>query len=324
MDVELLRRLVECHSTTGDEDEVMAVMKEAFRDCGLHTASLGRYALVARNGKSRGANPAVLICAHADSPGFIVQSIKDGVGNAVELGKPYVEEGTDVPVVAKRGKLKFKGTLRCEESDKFLRCHEAGLCRGDRVCFEGTQLEDGDFLKGPFLDNRLGCFVLCELARSLDWASGVDVALAVTGGEEFTGFGASVLANHYKPDMVFCLDATYVDDDQEIKFGHGPVLTVTDKSVALGQVVVDQFTKLCSELGIDIQAEIYNYSGTDAVAFPRAGLTGLVFPVLMPTKGNHSNEEIVNRHDLQAEIDLMRKLCGNQDALVRLKAISEW
>ena len=110
-------------------------------------------------------------------------------------------------------------------------------CRpGDRLCYHGSLAQDeGTGLCGPFLDNRLGCAVLCELARRLAAARlGLDVVLGATCCEEMGGFGAPVLAQTVRPDLAVCLDATYDSLTQGVCLGAGPVLTLSDASVLLG------------------------------------------------------------------------------------------
>jgi endoglucanase len=188
----------------------------------------------------------------------------------------------------------------------------AGVRPGDRLCFHGALAAAADGrLTGPFLDNRLGCAVLCELARRLATAAtGVNVVLGATACEEMGGFGAPVLAQAIRPDLVICLDATYDSAETDVHLGGGPVLTLSDASVLLGCRERDRALEFAAAAGISLQTEVYNYSGTDARAFPHLGLPGRVYPLLLPTTGNHSPQETAARGDVEALLDLLGAVCA--------------
>ena len=100
----LLFDLLKCHGTPGDEDEVAELLLKTWKNAGWMTQSLGRYAVTAV--REPDGNPAdvqtVLICAHMDSPGFIVQSINDDQSaNAINIGYPHFED-QEVAVVVKQ------------------------------------------------------------------------------------------------------------------------------------------------------------------------------------------------------------------------------
>ena len=314
--------LLKCHATPGDEDEVAALLLNAWKAAGWKTQSLGRYAVTAvrePDGDSDDAQT-VLICAHMDSPGFIVQSINDdGSANAVNIGYPHFEEENVAVMVKQADGRKFSGTLcnHAEQQPEYPLTASSPLMRGDRVCYAAEPSIHDHFIESPFLDNRLGCFALCEIANSIR-SSNLRIMLAATSGEEFTGFGASVLAAHCKPDLVICLDATYEEEVQNVLIGNGPVLTVTDKSVLLGQKTVESIKRHCAEWNVPLQTEIYNFSGTDARAFPSQGVTAPVLPILIPTTGNHTPLETAAMQDIEALNKLLFKLCADKTAVASL------
>jgi putative aminopeptidase FrvX len=57
-----------------------------------------------------------------------------------------------------------------------------------------------------------------------------------------------------------------------------------------------------------LQTEVYNYSGTDARAFPHQGLPAPVYALLLPTRGNHTPTETAHVADLHAWLDLLHAL----------------
>ena len=91
-------------------------------------------------------------------------------------------------------------------------------------------------------------------------------------------------------------DITYTDEKQAIRMGQGPVITLSDASVLLSPTLRDRLL----QAPVPLQTEVYNYSGTDARAFPAQGIPTPAIPVLIPTEGNHSPCEILHPADLAA------------------------
>jgi putative aminopeptidase FrvX len=126
------------------------------------------------------------------------------------------------------------------------------------------------------------------------------------------GFGAPVLARAVEADFVVCLDATYDNPAQGVRVGRGPVLTLSDASVLLGCRERDAVLAFAESAGVRLQTEVYNYSGTDARAFPHAGLPGRVLPLLLPTTGNHTPSEGAQRADVEGLLALLGAVCGGK------------
>lgn len=318
----LLFDLLKCHATPGDEDEVAELLLKIWKDAGWTTQSLGRYAVTAV--REPDGTPAdtktILVCAHMDSPGFIVQSVnKDLTANAINIGYPHFKEPETAVVIKQADGQKIPATLYNQPEDMkiYPLSAESPLMRGDRLCYACEPSVRDGIIESPFLDNRLGCFALCEIAAAVK-SPNFRVMLAATSGEEFTGFGASVLAAHCKPDLIICLDATYEEEEQNVLIGNGPVLTVSDKSVLLGRKTVESLKRHCAAWGVPLQTEIYNFSGTDARAFPSQGIMAPALPILIPTTGNHTPLETASLKDIEALNTLLFKLCMDEAAVASL------
>ena len=318
----LLFDLLKCHATPGDEDEVAEILLKTWKEAGWTTQSLGRYAVTAvrePDGAPADAKT-ILVCAHMDSPGFIVQSVnKDLTANAINIGYPHFDEPETAVVVKQADRQKIPATLYNQPEDMkiYPLSAESPLMRGDRLCYACEPSVHDGIIESPFLDNRLGCFALCEIAAAVK-SPKFRVMLAATSGEEFTGFGASVLAAHCKPDLIICLDATYEEEEQNVLIDNGPVLTVSDKSVLLSQKTVESLKRHCAAWGVPLQTEIYNFSGTDARAFPSQGITAPALPILIPTTGNHTPLETASLQDIEALNTLLFKLCTDEAAVASL------
>ncbi len=308
-----LLHLLACHSTPGDEAEVWQLLEQHWHAAGLTLTPLGDYALTATT-PARRRRPILLITAHMDSPGFAVDRLpaargsRKAVAGLTRLGGAAFP-GQQVPgllktrsgktpvLICKHAKPGNEPDFSCEPLPA-ARHLPPDLRHGDRVCFAGTPELTGDKIVAPFLDNRLGCWLLTALAPQLTtWKTPWQIVLAATGSEEFGGFGASVLAHHVRADLAIVLDATYASKEQQVHLGGGPVLTLSDASVLLSPARRDQIADALSTAGIPLQTEVYNFSGTDARAFPRLGQTCPVLPLLLATTGNHSPQETADCRD---------------------------
>ncbi len=325
---DILQNLVACHSTPGDEDDVAKLLLDQWSQAGWTLQGHGRYAISATSPKWHDDWLTVMICAHMDSPGFIVQSVNADRIVAVTLGGISAEtaEGAAVTVKTATGTVPAQVWAMPERPSSFQVICQHPISRSDRICFTPTFKEMHGDVTAPFLDNRLGCHHLVMLAKafssmaSVGCPQAVNIILAATAQEEFTGFGAAVLAKACTADLVICLDATYADEEQGVLLGNGPVVTISDKSVVLGPKQAECLQKLCQHWGLPLQTEIYNYSGTDARAFPQQGCDAPVYPILLPTTGNHSPMETAQLCDILALQKLLVKLCGDRKAVKALSS----
>ncbi|MCL1887457.1 MAG: M28 family peptidase [Kiritimatiellaeota bacterium] len=309
----LLEKLLSAHATPGDETAVADILLAAWRDAGLATRRLGAHAILADTAP-RSRKPPLLITAHMDSCGFAVDRV-DTLG-LVPLGHPDTAKASISVILKTRAGL-FRGTLRrklrADKTPDFW-FHPADgerpeAAHGDRVAFAPSFARDGNMISSPFLDNRMGCWLLARLAPLLKkWKLPRRVILGATGSEEMCGFGASVLARETKPAAAVVLDTTYVNPAQNVRLGNGPVLTLSDKSILLSLDLRDRLLAVFRDAGQPLQTEVYNFSGTDARAFPLAGLSGPVVPLLVPTTGNHSPRETADLRDAEILLAMLRHI----------------
>ncbi len=305
MKIETLKEFCALHATPGDEGEVFGALRRRWLAQGLEVVQLGAYAVYAMAGERKKADT-VLLMAHADSPGFTVESIvSETVLNVLVLGGIAAQKFAGARLVLKTASERVMGTLQAVEEGvewqrtESLRVVLDGPCttvqKGDRLSWVPLwEVEDG-FVVSPFLDNRIGCALVADwYDEHVGALAEVNVIVAATAMEEVTGFGADVLARQVGADAVISLDVTYESEHQGVKMGLGPVVTLSDKSVILSPAFRDRLLGC----GVRLQTEVYNYSGTDARAFPSQGLPTPVVPLLLATDGNHSPRERIAVADL--------------------------
>lgn len=304
MNLETLKHFCSLHATPGDEGEVFDALMTRWKKQGLDTQRLGNYAVIAQPGERKKADT-VLLLAHADSPGFIVQAVLSPHELDV-LALGGITPDGDAELILKTATEKMPATLhRPLALDQWTRSDAlrvtlekpcTSVRKGDRLCWASHWESTDECVTSPFLDNRIGCALIADwydLHR--DAFADMNVILAASAMEEVNGFGANVLARHVNADLVLVLDVTYTDEKQSIAMGKGPVITLSDASVLLSPTLRDRILSAETPL----QTEVYNYSGTDARAFPAQGIPTPAIPVLIPTEGNHSPRERLNPADLR-------------------------
>ncbi len=315
----LLFELLKCHATPGDEDEVAHLLRQAWQQAGLTVTAHGRYAISAR-GPDRPQRPTLLICAHMDSPGFTVEEIHSEYLKVIPLGGAHFE-ADEVPAVLKTAGKRIEVRLRQDTQEERPRYYVHGQVsagHGDRLCYVAAPQIRDDTISSPFLDNRLGCFVVARLARlALEATLPCNLVLAATAFEEMGGYGAPVLAKAIQPDAVICIDTTYASNFQKVLLGGGPVLTLSDKTVNLGEIAHRQIRQFFAAHQLPLQTEVYNTSGTDAKAFPMLGLPGPVLALLFATTGNHTQLETASLADLESMVRAIEVLARHGDPLFR-------
>ncbi len=330
--IHLLRELTGAHSTPGDEQAVAAILAKEWTRSGWRVREHGGYALSAERKKPGGTKrPRLLICAHMDSPGFIVD--RPGwrlSGNSVNarvhlttLGSPCFEGRRTAARLKCRngifaGIIRKKGALDCPEYDfetPRAVAESADIGIGDRVCFAADFAADESVITAPALDNRAGCWMLCRLAGAQPgWNRRFELVLGAVGSEEMGGFGAHVLAARVQADLVIVLDTTYEAEEQGVRLGGGAVLTLSDQSILVSPAQRDRLAHIMTKAKVPIQFEAYNYSGTDARAFPLQGCCTPVIALLLPSRGNHSPRESAALADLdhwERAVRALEKFYGN-------------
>src|SRR5579875_1464014 len=228
--LENLSTLTNLDGPSGYEKEVSDFLKASFSK--YIYAEVDRIGnVIARNeGKKK---PKVLVCAHMDEVGFIVQDIDEngflklspigGWDERIILGMPVKLLGKEkvIGVFATTPPHILKG----EEAAKPVRIEE---CFVDTGLSKKELLEKGidigsfavpyskfitnkDLIITKALDDRVGCTYLLEIAKianSFDY----ELVLGASVQEEVGSRGAKVLASNVEPDLAIVLECTVAAD----------------------------------------------------------------------------------------------------------------
>ncbi len=192
---------------------------------------------------------------------------------------------------------------------------EMGIHVGTVITFEDELFKlNNKYWCGRALDNRIGGFMIAEVARRLKENNvklpfGLYVVNAVQ--EEIGLRGAEMIAARIKPDVAIITDVCHdthspmydkkLDGDQ--KAGLGPVLTV-------GPAVHNNLLKMLMDVAdakkISFQRSASSRStgtDTDAFAYSNEGVPSAL--ISLPLKYMHTTVETAHEEDIEKVIDLM-------------------
>ncbi len=341
--MELLERLINAHGVSGNEGQIREVIRKEITPLvdEVWTDSSGN--LVAHE---KGRPPRIMLSAHMDEIGLMVREITtNGLLLCAAVGgvNPLAMIGTRVTVEG--AKEDVHGLITTREISCGYDVEElpgiddlavdTGLSREElirRGVTVGSFLEPnkqtnwlvhGDMISGKALDDRVGCYVLIEVARQLR-KSKQDVFFAFTVQEEIGLYGAKTSAFAIRPRWAIVVDVTPALDLAEdadkstvISVGSGPCLLHMDESfiadAGLNRVILD----VADKLGIKLQHEVSSFGTTDAtnISTVRRGVPAAT--VSVPVRNVHSTLEIANRHDVAGAIKLLVELLRKPPAELR-------
>ncbi|MES2387747.1 MAG: M42 family metallopeptidase [Bacteroidota bacterium] len=192
---------------------------------------------------------------------------------------------------------------------------DMGVHVGSVAVFDDEFMElNNKFFTGRALDNRMGGFMIAEVARLLKENNTMpDFCLYIVNSvqEEIGLRGAEMIANRLKPDVAIvtdvCHDTTspmYKKQEQgDQRCGLGPVLTY---GPAVQNNLLNMIIGVAKDNSIPFQrASAYRATGTDTDAFAYAAGGVASALISLPLKYMHTTVETVNKEDVQSVIKLI-------------------
>lgn len=325
MDFTALRELIEIDSPTGYTTRACRYVYD-------HLAGLGWNPELTNKGAVKcalGDAPRLGLAAHVDTLGLMVSGIKyDGTLAVTSLGAPSFSsaEGEYVRILTQAGPA-YTGTLLLnnpsshannqretqprttdtmhirldEEVRNDLEVAALGVRAGDIVCFEPRYREAGGFLKGRFMDNKAGCFVLFEVAKRLAAAGRrVPVELFFSNYEEVGHGGAGGYAETVRELLV--IDMGVVGHGLS---GHEQTCSICakDSSGPYDFEFRQTLIALAQRHRIPFAVDVYPFYSSDGSAALRAGLDLRVALIGPGVAASHGVER-THRRGVEATIDL--------------------
>ena len=329
-----MERLLTAPSVSGYEQPIQRVVREyagAFAD-EVHTDVHGNVAAVV----NAGGFPRIMIAAHCDQIGFVVQHIDSngylyfsavgGHDNAVLVGQPVTVWTAGGPVdgvigrkavhllsAADRGKAPEIAKMWVDIGAADQAEAESAVAAGDPITFRlgVTELRNRR-IASPALDNKAGVWAMLEAARRLADTGGFDAAVyAVSTVQEEIGVrGAQTAAYRVDPQVGLAVDvnhATDVPDAERKKIGHtevggGPVIV---RGPNVNPRVFEIACAAAERAEIPYQTAAHpGATPTDARALQvsRGGTAAGLFKI--PNRYMHTTVELVSLDDMERTAEL--------------------
>ena len=217
---------------------------------------------------------------------------------AIHTRKKYVEEGPD------QHELWIDVGLKNKEDVK-----SAGIETGCLVTFDDKLREIGDYWVGRSLDNKIGGYIILEVARRLhDEGINLPFHLQIINlvQEEVGLYGAKRIAKRVNADLALVHDVCHNTNtprvekskDGDVKGGMGPCIEYTAQN---HRKINSKLREISEEKNIPLQLTVGSY-GNDTMAFFLENIPTAILAT--PLKYMHTTVEMAHKDDVANAISL--------------------
>jgi endoglucanase len=332
-EMKLLEKLISSLGVSGSEMKVRDIIINEIKPYvdEIYVDKLGN--LITRK---KGTKPKVMLASHMDEIGLMIKVIDENgkiycsmvghtepiylLGQRVDIQTrddiihgitTTVEMSADKPIKELPGprELVVDTGLSKKELERMGVDRASYLSLGQEACYLGSK----DIISGKALDDRIGCFILIELAKRLKKVKN-EMYFVFTVQEELGLYGAITSAYKIEPEWAVVVDVTNANDfsDRPTKIlGNGPCITVKEMEMMTNKCINDWLLKIAKKNNIPIQVEVSDYAITEALAISisKGGVPTAL--VNVPIRNPHSTVEVAHKKDIENAILLLEKLLTN-------------
>lgn len=325
-EIEYLRKFMKASGVSGNEKEVAEVIKKEIAPYvdEVYIDAMG--SLIAH--KKGNGEKKLMFAAHMDEIGFMVNYITDegylrvsrmgGINfTASAYSHVVFDNGLNGVLVpeARTAVQNFKPeNVYVDIGAKNKKDAERRVKIGDfcRVQPELYHLA-GSRVSGRPIDNRIGCYMLYEVAKRLETCEN-DTYFVFTSQEEVGVRGAKTSAYAIAPDYGVAVDIGGAGDiincaPFAVVLGAGPAIKLKDGMVICHNTMVDLMKGIAEDKKIKYQLEILEGGGTDTCMLQQAGGGCIAGAVSVPTRYGHSGVETIDMSDVEGGIEIMKGIC---------------
>ena len=246
--------------------------------------------------------PKVAFIAHMDTVGYTVRYDKE----IIPIGSPVNETGDKLQghdSISRIDCILHKNSQEFNLSYIYKRLIQTGTS----LTFKPNFCETDSTIQTPYLDNRLGVWMLLKLAETME--NGI---IAFSSWEEHGGGSVEFLTNYLheklKIKQIIIADTTYVSEG--IEHNKGAVISLRDAYIPR-KIFVDKIKDIAIKYDIKHQLEVEYSGGSDGASVQRSPYPVDWCFVGLPISNIHSPEEIVNKNDIFATLKLYQQLMKN-------------
>jgi endoglucanase len=188
---------------------------------------------------------------------------------------------------------------------------KVGVTLGSYMTLEEKpyNLGSDNIICGKALDDRIGCFILVELAKKLRNIKN-EVYYVFTVQEEFGLYGARTSAFKIEPDWGIAVDITHANDvfDEPTRIiGNGPIITIKDGELIANRMLNEKLINVAKRKKIPYQLAVIEIGTTDAttISVSKGGVPTTVFGV--PIRNIHTTISIAHKSDIENAIKILEE-----------------
>lgn len=298
--MQLLKELCSIHAPSGNEEPLKDFLLNYIRK-NMHTWS--HKPTIYHDGELQDCivlvfgTPQTAVFAHMDSIGFTVS-----YNNQLHpIGSPSAKDG--YKLFGKDSNGDIDGTLKIVENEWMVETNRL-IDRGTELTFAPNFREEEDFVKSPYLDDRLGIWTSLQLAESLE--NGI---IAFTCWEEHGGGSVAYLARWiyetFQVKQSLICDITWVTDG--VKAGEGVAISMRDRMIPRKKYI-NKIIELTKQSGISHQLEVEGAGASDGRELQLSPYPWDWCFIGAPEKDAHTPNECVHKKDIEAMVALYRYL----------------
>lgn len=322
-----LKELCMAHSISGREAQIRELIAKKIAPLcdSVSTDALGNL-IAKKNGRT--GEKRIMLCAHMDEIGFIVNFIEDsglirvapigGINFVANAFSKVVSEDGVVGVLVPNSRTKAEefapdkmfidiGASSKAQAERRVRIGDAFMASPELYKLGGKRVA------GRPIDDRVGCLVLLAIAEKLASAElDADVYYVFAVQEEVGCRGSKTATFAIAPTESICVDVTGTGDTpgaapMACALGKGAAIKIKDASVICHEEVVKTLDAIAKENGIPTQKEVLLYGGTDTSSMQMTAGGSMAGAVSIPTRYIHSSVECCDMGDVEATVELIAK-----------------
>ncbi len=332
----LLRELVDSYGVSGNEEEVRKLIKKKIKPHVNKIESDKYGSLICEEfcGKHK---EKIMIVAHMDEVGLIVKHVSDKgsisfapiggidplalVGHRVLIRSKIPVSGVITTVYLSDGEqtldLPVMEDLYIDTGLSTEELGSVGVKPGVFINLSPNEsIINNRTIIGKALDDRIGCFILLEVARLLSKTES-NVIYVFSTQEEVGLYGAATSSYKINPDKAIAVDVTQENSRSELStkyLGKGPTITVKDAALISNETIVQELEETAEKNNINYQIDVSELGTTDATAIATSR-TGVPTGVLgVAVRNIHSTMSIAHLDDIKSAIKLLYYLLRKKHA----------
>ena len=345
VDINLIRDITNAFGPSGFEDDVVKIIMEYSKDFHVENDCMNN--VFSRLKTNTGKKPIIMLDAHSDEVGFIIQHINSkGLLSILNLGG-WV--GSNIPahtVKIKNIKGEIITGITVSKPPHFMTDEEKakdriamdsvfidvgatsreevtelfGINVGDPVMPDVTfrYNEKNGTLLGKAFDNRLGCVCIIEtMKKLLSENLAVDVVGGFASQEEVGMRGAQVTSQVVKPDLAIVFEGSPADDiyfdefEAQCAMKKGTQIRHMDQSYVSSPEFIKYAKSLADKNNIKYQSAVRRRGSTNA---GKIHISHKAVPVLVlgiPSRFVHTHYNFCALEDVNSTVDLAAEVIKN-------------